>query len=401
MSKNKKLSFHIIANAALGPGLSGGDRIFIELARRWSRDHKVTIYVWEEGYDMCKRNGLENVNYVIWSASKYKKLGFPVHYFVRTVKGCLAARRLKTVPSNADIIYSASDFWPDSLPSFIMKNCLPDARLISTFYLTAPNPFRKESPYRGKGLLNFLKGLFYYFMQRPIYKAIRKRADMVFVTSEPDREKFVDQRLTPDRVIAVRGGVDTKLSESVLEPIEKQYDAVFVGRFHPQKGLLELVDIWEYVVHKRPEAKLAIIGIGSLENELREKIRQRGLGENIKLLGFKDGLDKIKIFKSSRIVVHPAIYDSGGMAPAEAMAAGLPGVSFDLEALKTYYPKGMLKTPCFDVQAFAKNVLELLEDRSLYEETKRDALDWAKEWGWNKRARDIMRQIEAVLVTEK
>ena len=45
------------------------------------------------------------------------------------------------------------------------------------------------------------------------------------------------------------------------------------------------------------------------------------------------------------MVVHPAIFDSGGMAAAEAMAWGLPGVSFDLPALKTYYPQGMIKNP--------------------------------------------------------
>lgn len=392
----------MVANAALGPGLSGGDRIFIELARRWSREgYNVTVYVWEEGYDMCKRNNLEDVNYVIWTAQRFKRWGFPILFLARTVKGCLAARKIDSAADVVDVIYSASDFWPDSLPSFVMKNHLANARLISTFYLAALNPFRKVSPYLGKGLLNFSKGLFYYLMQKPIHKAIRKRADMVFVTSEPDRAKFIDQRLTPDRVIAVRGGVDTRLSESLLEPREKQYDAVFVGRLHPQKGVLELVDVWEYVVQKKPDAKLVIVGIGPLENELREKIRHRGLGENIRLLGFKDGLDKIKVFRSSRIVVHPAIYDSGGMAPAEAMAAGLPGVSFDLEALKTYYPKGMLKTSCFDLKAFAENIVKLLEDQELYNRTRADALEWAKEWDWDKRVKDITRQIETVLLGVK
>jgi len=33
------------------------------------------------------------------------------------------------------------------------------------------------------------------------------------------------------------------------------------------------------------------------------------------------------------------------MAAMEAMAWSLPGVCFDLEALKTYYPKGMVKVP--------------------------------------------------------
>jgi glycosyltransferase involved in cell wall biosynthesis len=53
------------------------------------------------------------------------------------------------------------------------------------------------------------------------------------------------------------------------------------------------------------------------------------------------------------------------MAAWEAMACGLPGVSFDLPALRTYYPKGMLKTPCYDLKAFAENILKLLNDEIL------------------------------------
>jgi len=55
------------------------------------------------------------------------------------------------------------------------------------------------------------------------------------------------------------------------------------------------------------------------------------------------------------------------MSAAEAMAWGLPGVSFDLEALKTYYPKGMIKTPCFNHDKFAANIINLLSNQSLYQ----------------------------------
>ena len=111
---------------------------------------------------------------------------------------------------------------------------------------------------------------------------------------------------------------------------------------------------------------------------------------------FKDGLEKLKIFKDSKVVLHPAIYDSGGMASCEAMACGLPGVSFDLPALKTYYPKGMLKTPCYDLEAFAKNIFKLLNDETLYRRTAEDALDWAKEWDWGKKSEALLSIVQCL-----
>jgi glycosyltransferase involved in cell wall biosynthesis len=82
------------------------------------------------------------------------------------------------------------------------------------------------------------------------------------------------------------------------------------------------------------------------------------------------------------------------MAAAEAMAWGLPGVSFDLNALKTYYPKGMLKTSCFDTDEFAKNILSLLFNPSQYNAMSLEALQLVHEkWEWNNRAKEIFAKV--------
>jgi glycosyltransferase involved in cell wall biosynthesis len=224
---------------------------------------------------------------------------------------------------------------------------------------------------------------------------IRKFADFVWVTNDLDRSIFVDnERLPPERVIAVRGGVDSKTPLSIPEPKTKKFLAVFIGRFHAQKGVCELIDIWKMVCEERKDAKLAMIGVGDLEGEVLRRIKQYGLEKNIVLFGFKDGLEKLKIFKDSLVVVHPAIYDSGGMAACEAMACGLPGVSFDLLFLRNYYPKGMLKTQCFDLREFALNILRLSEEGDLYNRTKVEAMDLAREWDWDTRANELLRSLQ-------
>jgi len=130
-----------------------------------------------------------------------------------------------------------------------------------------------------------------------------------------------------------------------------------------------------------------------LDNEVKHLIKKLDLSKNIYLAGFLDGPKKFEIFKQSRLVLHPATFDSGGMAAAEAMAWGLPGVSFDLKALKTYYPKGMLKTNCFDTEEFAENIISLLFDPFKYRAMSLEALQLVKEkWEWNNRAKDIYAQ---------
>src|SRR3990172_519272 len=395
---NETLTINIIANAALGPLLSGGDNIFIECARRWAQmGHKINIFVWEEGLQMCERKDLTGVNFILWPAARFKKFGFLTLYFARIVIGCIGAWKYNF--KSPCIIYSASDFWPDSIPAFIMKLRNQNVKWIAGFYLFAPAPLLKNSPYKGK---RWFTGLIYWLTQKPCYWIIKRYADMVFVTSEPDVKRFITKQRCKDKIVVVRGGVDIKPSEGYLKsgkitPVEeKKYDACFVGRFHPQKGVLELIDIWELVCKEKPNARLSMIGSGPLEADVKTKVDKLGLSSNIELLGFKDGNEKYEVFKLSKIVVHPATYDSGGMSACEAMAWGLPGVSFDLEALKTYYPKGMVKTPCYDKQEFAENILRLLDGGYMYDRLSKDALGWAREWGWEVSSREILEKVKAI-----
>lgn len=385
---------HVIANWIQGSGMSGGDRILIELIKRWESKLDISLFISEDGWGISEREGLGKVKHRILVSAKYRKYGYLVDYFYRTFLGSLKALLYNI--EDADILYSASDFWPDSIPAFIAKLKNRDIKWVAAFYLFAPKPWRKDSPYAGK---NSLIGIIYWLTQLPVYFIIKRYADVVFVTSEPGVDKFITPKKGRDKVIVIRGGVDIKPSLEYLNSKEvvpvnrRKYDAVFVGRFHYQKGILELIDIWKLVCEAKPTAKLATIGIGPLEDTVKRKIKKLRLENNIELLGFRDGDEKYEIFKQSKIVVHPAIYDSGGMAACEAMAWGLPGVSFDLEALKTYYPRGMVKTPCFDLKMFANNVIRLLEDKNLYIRTKGDAISWAREWDWEARADVIFNQM--------
>jgi len=394
----KKIVF--IANNNVGTGFSGGDRIFIEFLKNWKDKADLVLFGSEEAIEMAKKRGVD-VKFI--QTDKVNKsmpggiFDFISHVFRRTSKGLSSIKKNREILKNADYVYSVSDFYPDFIPAFYLKLKNPKIKWIAGYYLFAPHPFQKDSPYKGK---QWLRGFFYWFTQLFSHFLVKKFADYVFVTSEPDVKKFVNKRRDKSRIVVVQGGVDITESEKYLKsenviPVkDRKYDACFVGRFHYQKGVLELVSIWKKVCEKRKDSKLAMVGNGPLEREVRKKIKDFGLEKNIDLLGFKDGQEKYEVFKQSKIILHPATYDSGGMAVAEGMAWGLPGVSFDLESLKTYYPKGMVKTPKGDENKFAENILELLSNRDLYEEKSREAHDLiVSVWDWKKRAAEILSKV--------
>ena len=378
--------------------LSGGERIIMEIYKRWIKKSAISVYSSNFGKYTWEKGGIVlNNDFILCSFFKddpktnspYKNLFFS--YITRALD-LVRNRDFNTKIKNSDLIYSSADFWPDSLPAFYAKLKNKNLIWVAGFYLFAPSPWQKDSPYK-TNLKRWLIGAMYWLTQLPIYYLVKNYADFVFVTSAPDVKKFITSKRDASKIIVIQGGVDITESEKYLKskdiiPVEKRkYDACFVGRFHYQKGVLELIDIWKHVCQKKNNAKLAIIGIGPLERDVRDKIKKYGLEKNIDLLGFKDGQEKYEIFKQCKIMVHPATYDSGGMAAAEGMAWGLPGVSFDLEALKTYYPKGMVKTEQGNIEQFSENILKLLNEENYYNKISSNAHNLIIEtWNWNKRS---------------
>jgi len=394
----KKIIF--IANNNVGDGFSGGDRIFVEFIKNWNKKVKIIVFGSEEAIKISKDRGAE-AEFIETDKRNTSMPGglidFLKHIIRRTKKGLGVINEKESVVKDADFVYSVSDFYPDFIPALWIKKKYPEVKWIAGYYLFAPKPWDLNSPYKD---LNKLKGLFYWLMQAPSYLFVKKYADYVFVTSNPDVKKFITKGRDRSKIVVVQGGVDITESEKYLASSEvipvkdRKYDACFVGRFHYQKGVLELIDIWKEVCRKHNNCHLAMIGNGPLEGDVKKKIKDLGLEKNIDLLGFKDGEEKYEIFKQSKMILHPATYDSGGMAAAEGMAWGLPGVSFDLEALKTYYPKGMLKTPRNDKEKFAENILSLLENDDLYLKISKEAHDLiVAVWDWKKRAEDIFNRV--------
>lgn len=384
----------IIANNNIGTSQSGGDTIFLQFIKNWQKKIDITVIGSAESKRLLRRYQLkpkfiqsDTINKRCYPST----LNIILHCFRRTFKAFKIFFKHKKIFKESLYCYTASDFIPDIIFGLLYKSVNPKGNWLCAQYLFAPNLNDKNTPYRTQPL----KGFLYYLFQKITKKLANKYADIIFITSEPDKKYFPNKK-----IVVVQGGVDITASEKYLKsnkikPVSsRQFDAVFIGRLHPQKGVLELVDIWKIVVNKIPSAKLALIGDGQLKKDLISKIKQHKLNKNITLLGFRSGEEKYNIFKNSKIVLHPAIYDSGGMAAAEAMAWSLPGVSFDLESLKSYYPQGMLKSPLNNYQSFANNIINLLQNKNLYQKTSSKALDLIrKKWDWRKRSQKIYNQI--------
>ncbi len=384
---------YIFALAASGNGISGSDRIFIEFAREWSIKHQVIIYLWEDGYRMCKRQALNGrITYEVVNINSWK-FGFLINYLIRIIKGIKIGLTLKINDPQAVLIYSASEFWMDSIPAFLLKVRYPKIKWVAAWYQTAPNPLRdfiqdfKSMRYR-------LSAFVYWIIQFSIKPIIGRFSDYILVNNREEKKAFGALK-SSKKILVILGAVNIEECNKwrkKIRSLPKIYDAVFQGRFHPQKGVLGLLHIWNDLLKIRKDARLALIGDGPLMNEIKYFIHNNKLDDNIKLFGYLfDGREKYKVFMQSKIVVHPSVFDSGGMASMEAMAFGLPAIGFGLPAYKDYYPQGMLKVREGDREGFSKALLKLLSDNNLYKIYSKQASElMTRRNSWKYRARQTL-----------
>ncbi len=106
------MHIHWIANAIIPPPitLSGGDRIMVECLRRWSKDHRVTVYGNEGARQLCDYFGLQGIEHQTWASDHWKRFGRPVWWLAQTIIGSQRVKKLKLSPDEKHLIVASSNF---------------------------------------------------------------------------------------------------------------------------------------------------------------------------------------------------------------------------------------------------------------------------------------------------
>jgi glycosyltransferase involved in cell wall biosynthesis len=173
-------------------------------------------------------------------------------------------------------------------------------------------------------------------------------------------------------------GVDLDLWRPTGREIPGRLDATvkfaFSGRFVDWKGIQYLLPAFAKAVSAEPRCRLDLIGGGELDYEVREMIREFGIGDSVRLHGWVSRTDAMQILRDSDVFVMPSLRECGGTAILEAMALGKPVVTTDWGGPADYVTPecGLLVSPTSKTQfidGLTEAILKLARSPAL-----RDAL---------------------------
>lgn len=155
--------------------------------------------------------------------------------------------------------------------------------------------------------------------------------------------------------------------DTVSDCTQKQ--VIAAGRYVGQKGFDRLITAWQIVAQRHPDWTLKIYGDGCLREQLQRQIDESGLTGNCFLEHtVKDIAAK---FRESAIFVLSSRFEGFGLVIVEAMACGLPAVSFTCRCgPRDIISDGIdgLWVEDGDVNGLAEKICMLIEDEGLRQE---------------------------------
>ncbi len=98
-----------------------------------------------------------------------------------------------------------------------------------------------------------------------------------------------------------------------------------IGRFNKQKNHRFVIDVFNEIYKMNNKAVLILVGNGSLENEIKAKVKSLKLESNVLFLGVRDDIHKI--VQCFDVFLFPSLFEGLGIVLIEAQAAGVPCIT--------------------------------------------------------------------------
>lgn len=207
----------------------------------------------------------------------------------------------------------------------------------------------------GKGLKAIVK----FCLQR----GLRKNVDYYFACSDVAGKWLFGEKITKqNNYFVLKNAIDVgkyAFSEECRKKIRDEFNIKdkfvvgHVGRFHPQKNHLFLVDVFAEIHKQCPNSILMLVGIGELMDAVKAKVAELKLNDSVIFTGSRD--DVPALLSAMDVFVFPSLWEGLGIVAIEAQTSGM-------------------RTICSDVVPKDAQVTDLVEFISL----SKSAEEWAE-----------------------
>jgi glycosyltransferase involved in cell wall biosynthesis len=226
------------------------------------------------------------------------------------------------------------------------------------------------------------------YSKREIIEYFKLPESKVRVVSEAARSVF--------SVLQPGSEINQTLSRFDLEP-DKDF-LLYVGGISPHKNLNALIDALQLIVSDANFSSIKLVLVGDYKDDpffsaypsLKKQIDRLGLSDKVIFTGYIEDLELAHLYNSTSLVVLPSFEEGFGLPAVEAMACGAPVAASNRGSLPEVLGKAGRFFDPTDTENMAETLRHILGNHALRKEMSQTGLARAKEFLWNKAAKDML-----------
>lgn len=244
-----------------------------------------------------------------------------------------------------------------------------------------------------------IDGIYRKLYAKAMFGGIKRRADAVISVSEFTKNELVRiAGFDADKIYPIHSGVDSSWGriQKKGNPHIKPF-LLYVGNIKPHKNLVTLFSAFQSVLSGIPH-DLIIIGEkdnlrtvdrAAIESAERHKDRIRFVGHVS-----DEALEQYYTYAEALIL--PSFYEGFGFPALEAMASGCPVIAARAASLPEVCGNAALYCDPYSPEEMAAKIMTVITDVDMRQALKRDGLERAKQFTWEKTAAGTLDVIKAV-----
>jgi glycosyltransferase involved in cell wall biosynthesis len=232
---------------------------------------------------------------------------------------------------------------------------------------------------------------------RNIYKS-----DVIICFSEFTKKEILEKlNFSEDCVKVIYHGIDHNLFK-IYNNIELNFILpkkfiLSVGSIEPRKNLIGLLKAYNRLPeYLKNEYHLVLAGFKGWNNkEIIDLINKNK--KFIHYLGYISDIELAKVYNLASLFVYPSFYEGFGLPPLEAMACGTPVITSNVSSLPEVGGDAVVYCDPYDINDIKNKIEIVLNKKDLQKEMIRKGLKRAKQFTWEKSAREHLKVFKEVL----
>uniref|UniRef100_UPI00404A7A13 glycosyltransferase n=1 Tax=Flavobacterium sp. TaxID=239 RepID=UPI00404A7A13 len=213
-----------------------------------------------------------------------------------------------------------------------------------------------------------------------IEKLLKLKCNFVLASSKSELHRAITEvGYKKDRVLTFENSINS-INQVFPLKIEKTWPDIYictVGRPSYQKNIELMIHVF-FELNKTRRVHLVVMGVGHHVGQLdsvKTLIKNLGMEHDVTLLNWTDQSDVFHIIKNSQLYISTARYEGLPYSVIESLALSKPCVVSDCDGnrdlIKHGYNGYVIKDE--DIFKYKKYILNLLENKKLYEELSKNA----------------------------